>query len=129
MYWAFSCFVLLMLSSSATTRAETKATDLTLSPPTMADCAAAYQANRQNRLSGFNRSPDMSNMIQMQSDDYKAAAVRHHQKEENLSADDAKGRVEAHIAANVARFIAMDRAGTLEALIDNCPEIEVAAPN
>jgi hypothetical protein len=129
MYRAFSRIVLLMLSTSATTRAETKAVDRALPPPTMADCAAAYQANWQNRLSGFNRSPDMSNMIQMQSDDYKAAAVRHHQKEENLSPQDAKRRVEAHIAANVARFIAMDKAGKLEALIDNCPEIELAAPN
>ena len=95
----------------------------------MADCAAAYQANWQNRLSGFDRSRDMSNMIQMQSEDYKAAAVRYSQKEEKASEEDAKRRVDAHIASNVARFIAMDKAGTLEALIENCPEIELEGPN
>src|SRR5436190_11996246 len=110
MYRAFSCIVLLMLSSSATTHAETKAVDPSLPPPTMADCAAAYQANWENRLSGFNRSRDMSNMIQMQSEDYKAAAVRHSQKEEKASLEDAKRRVDAHIASNVTRFIAMDKA-------------------
>jgi hypothetical protein len=128
MYRAFSFFVWLVLSAG-TALAEPKAADPSLSPPTMADCAAAYQANWQNRLSGFNRSRDMSNMIQMQFEDYKAAAVRHFQKEEKASAEDAKRRVDAHIASNVARFIAMDKAGTLEALIENCPEIELEGPN
>jgi hypothetical protein len=128
MYRAFSCVVWLVLSAG-TAVAESKATDPSLPRPTMADCAAAYQANWQNRLSGFNRSPDMSNMIQLQSEDYKAAAVRHSQKEEKVSAEDAKRRVDAHIASNVARFIAMDKAGTLEALIENCPEIELEGPN
>jgi hypothetical protein len=129
MHRTFSSLALLMLSSAATAQAQTKATDPSLPRPTIADCAAAYQANWQNRLSGFNRSRDMSNMIQMQSEDYKAAAVRHYQKEEKLSVEDAKRRVEAHIASNVARFIGMDKAGTLEALIDNCPEIEPEGPN
>ena len=128
MYRVFSCFVWLVLSA-ATALAEPKAPDSSLPRPTMADCAAAYQANWENRLSGFNRSRDMSNIIQMQSEDYKAAAVRYSQKEEKASLEDAKRRVDAHIASNVARFIAMDKAGTLEALIENCPEIELEGPN
>jgi hypothetical protein len=129
MYRAFSCFVLLVLSTAAPALAETKAADPSTPRPTMADCAAAYQANWQNRLTGFDRSRDMSNMIQMQSDDYKAAAVRHSQKEEKISEVDAKRRVDAHITGNVARFVAMDKAGTLEAFIDNCPEVEPEGPN
>jgi hypothetical protein len=129
MYRAFSCFVWLVISAAVPALAEPKATDPSSPRPTMADCAAAYQANWQNRLSGFDRSRDMSNMIQMQSEDYKAAAVRYSQKEEKVSLEDAKRRVDAHIASNVARFIAMDKAGTLEALIENCPEIELEGPN
>ena len=129
MYRTFSCVVWLVISAAATALAEPKATDPSLPRPTMADCAAAYQANWENRLSGFNRSRDMSNMIQMQSEDYKAAAVRYSQKEEKVSLEDAKRRVDAHIASNVARFVAMDKAGTLEALIENCPEIELEGPN
>jgi hypothetical protein len=129
MYRTFSCFVWLVVSAAAPSHAETKATDPSSPRPTMADCAAAYQANWQNRLSGFSRTRDMSNMIQMQSEDYKAAAVRLFQKEEKASVEDAKRKVDAHIASNVTRFIAMDKAGTLEALIDNCPEIELEGPN
>ena len=129
MYRAFSCFVWLVILAAVPALAESKAPDPSLPRPTMADCAAAYQANWENRLSGFNRSRDMSNMIQMQSEDYKAAAVRYSQKEEKASLEDAKRRVDAHIASNVARFIAMDKAGTLEALVENCPEIELEGPN
>jgi hypothetical protein len=96
---------------------------------TIADCAAAYQANWQNRMSGYNRSRDMSNMIQVQSDDYKTTAVRTYQQETNASPAEAKVRIEAHIAANVARYIAMDKADTLEEFIEKCPQLDPEAPN
>ena len=43
---------------------------------TIADCAAGYRANWQNRLTGFNRSRDMSNMIEMQANDFLEAAIK-----------------------------------------------------
>jgi hypothetical protein len=90
-------------------------------------CATGYQANYQNRMS--NRAPSMSDSIALQSHDYKTTAVALHQRQEKSAPEDATRQVEAYIAANVERFIAMDRAGTLEAFLDDCPDIALEAPN
>jgi hypothetical protein len=92
-----------------------------------ATCAAGYQANWQNRMSM--RAPSMSDGIRLQAEDYAAAAVRQYQKEENASLDDAKQKVASTIAAHVERFVAMDKAGTLEPFLDSCPQIEEVPPN
>jgi hypothetical protein len=40
------------------------------------------------------------------------------------SRNEADRNVGGHVKANVERFIAMDKAGTLEAYIDKCPQAE-----
>ena len=86
------------------------------------ECAAGYQANWQNRMSI--RATNMSDGIQLQAEDYKAAAIRYYQEEEKASLDEAKQKVESYITANISRFIAMDKVDTLESFLDKCPEIE-----
>jgi len=89
-----------------------------------ANCAAAYQANVQNRLTDPNRTPAMRDMIQEESKEYKLSATKYYEKDENATKDEAERNISAHINANVDRFIAMDKAGTLEAYIDGCPQLE-----
>ena len=114
------CLVVFVPSASTAILAETAAPRLQWQ--INVECAAGYQANWQNRMSI--RAPSMSNGIQLQVEDYKAAAVRHYQKEENASPENAKQKIESYLAANVSRFIAMDKAGTLEAFIEQCPQLE-----
>ena len=91
-----------------------------------ADCAAAYQANWQNRLSDPNRKPDMSSMIQEVSEQYKVSAIGLYLKEKRAAKDEASRSIESYIKTNIERFIAMDKVGTLEAYIDKCPQAEEA---
>jgi hypothetical protein len=84
-----------------------------------ARCAAAYEANWQLRRSV--RAPDMSNMIHEQAEDYKTKAMKFYESDLKAAAGDARQRVDAYLAANVEEFIAMEKAGTLEAYIDQCP--------
>jgi hypothetical protein len=91
---------------------------------TIADCAAGYRANWQNRVTGFNRSRDMSNMIQEQAQDFLAAAIRNFRQQEKVSIEAATQRVTTYVAANVDRYVAMDKAETLEAFLNQCPQIE-----
>jgi hypothetical protein len=90
----------------------------------LASCAAAYLANWQNRLSDPNRGPDMSNMIKEEFEQYKLAAIGSYEKDRKTSKDEADRSVDGHVKANLVRFIAMDKAGTLEAYIDKCPQPE-----
>ena len=94
-----------------------------------ADCAAAYQANWQDRLTDPSRSHDMSAMIHDQSEDYKKAAVKFYQGEMKTSPDDADGNVAKYVETKVGGFLVMDAAGTLEAYLDQCPQPEVEEPN
>jgi hypothetical protein len=89
-----------------------------------ASCTAAYLANWQNRLADPNRAPAMSTMIQDESEQYKLAAIGYYEKDWKASKDEAGRNVDGHVKANVARFIATDKAGTLEAYIDKCPQRE-----
>jgi hypothetical protein len=92
-----------------------------------AGCAAAYQANWQDRLSDPNREPEMSTMIRDTSQQYKLSAIGYYEKETRASKDEANRDVEVYVKTNVERFIAMNKAGTLEAYIDKCPQTE--SPN
>jgi hypothetical protein len=89
-----------------------------------AGCAAAYLANWQDRLSDPTRAPSMSAMIQDESEHYKLTAIAYYEKDQKASKDEANRSVDVHVKANVERFIAMDKAGTLEGYIDRCPQIE-----
>jgi hypothetical protein len=89
-----------------------------------ANCAAAYQANVQNRLSDPNRTLAMRNMIEDESKEYKLSAMEYYEKDKSATKDEADRNISAHINANVDRFIAMDKAGTLDAYIDMCPQRE-----
>lgn len=84
-----------------------------------ASCSAAYYANWQIRQS--TRSQDMSSMIQEQFADYKAKAIGFYENELKVQQSEAAPIVDAYVAVNVDRFIAMEKAGTLEAYIDQCP--------
>jgi hypothetical protein len=96
---------------------------------TIADCAAGYRANWQNRLTGFSRSRDMSNMIEMQANDFLEAAIRHYTEQVKSPPDTARQTVTSYVTANVERYVAMDQAETLEAFLDQCPQIEPDPPN
>jgi hypothetical protein len=87
-----------------------------------AGCAAAYRANWQNRLSDPNRGPEMSTMIQDTSEQYMLAAIGYYEEEKRASKDEASRSVERYVTTNIERFIAMDKAGILEAFIDKCPQ-------
>jgi hypothetical protein len=89
-----------------------------------ADCAAAYRANWQNRLSDPGRAPSMSAMISDPSEQYKRAAIGHYEIDRKASKDGADRNVSAHVKSNVERFVSMDKAGTLEAYIEMCPQPE-----
>jgi hypothetical protein len=120
-----SGFALLALSAVTASAAETH------SPPVAAqqwqayaNCATGYQANWQDRLTDPHRTHDMSNMIHDQSDDYKKAAIGFYQSEQKASPEDASRNVADYLAANIAGFLAMDAAETLEAYLDTCPQLE-----
>jgi hypothetical protein len=89
-----------------------------------ASCAAAYQANWQNRLHDPNRKPEMSSMIQEEAEQYKLAAVSHYEKERAALKDEAHRSVDGYVKTNLERFMAMDKSGALEAYIDKCPQVE-----
>ena len=84
-----------------------------------AGCAAAYQANWQLRQSS--RSREMSNMIQEQAEDYKAKAAKFYESELKAQPSEARRTVETYVSSNLDRFVAMEKAGTLETYIDRCP--------
>jgi hypothetical protein len=63
----------------------------------------------------------MSSMIQEQSEDYKAKAIGFYENELKVQPSEATRIVSAYVTANVDRFIAMEKAGALEAYIDQCP--------
>jgi hypothetical protein len=129
MYLSWLACGLLALCASATAIAETKPAAPVISWELLADCAAGYQGNWQNRQTGFNRSQDMSNMIQQQSEDYRTKAVRTYQERTNASLADARERIGSYVAANVERYVAMDRADRLEEFIETCPQIDPELPN
>jgi hypothetical protein len=89
-----------------------------------ASCAAAYLANWQNRLSDPNRALAMASMIRDESQQYKLAAIAYYEKDMKASKNEADRNIDGHVKANVERFIAMDKAATLEAYIDQCPQLE-----
>jgi hypothetical protein len=129
MYLPWCACGLIALCASATAIAETKPAGPVSSWELLADCAAAYQGNWQNRQTGFNRSQDMSNMIQQQSEDYKATAIRVYQQKSKASPADAKQRIISYVEANVERYVAMDKTDTLEEFIETCPQIDPELPN
>jgi hypothetical protein len=86
----------------------------------LASCGAAYLANWQNRSSG--RAPDMNNMIQETAELYKVAAIGRYESDRKASRDEATRNVDGHMKANVAHFVDMDKAGTLEDYIEKCPQ-------
>jgi hypothetical protein len=89
-----------------------------------ATCAAAYRANWQNRLTDPTRAPSMSSMIKDEAEHYGVTAAGYYEKDRGASRAEAAEKVAAFVEANVSRLIAMDKAGTLEAFIDMCPQIE-----
>lgn len=66
----------------------------------------------------------MSAMIDEQSNDYRKAAVDAYLKEQKAPKPDAQRAGLGYIQANVTRYVAMDKAGSLEAFIDHCPQLE-----
>lgn len=115
----FACFI---ASLSATALA--RAGDEQPRWQVFADCSAAYRANWQDRLNDPSRRPEMATMIHDESEQYKLAAAGYYQAEKKSSKDEAGRTVEDYVKVNLARFIAMDKAGTLEAYIDHCPQRE-----
>lgn len=84
-----------------------------------ARCSAAYQANWQLRQAV--RARDMSDMIHEQSEEFRSKAMNFYQSDLNVTSTEARQRVDDFLVANFDEFIAMERAGTLESYIDQCP--------
>ncbi len=117
---ALHVFVSLVLSISSLSRASAQPQPGSASQwQIYASCSAAYYANWQLRQS--TRSQDMSNIIQEQFEDYKVKAIGFYENELKVPPGEAAPIVDAYVTANVDRFIAMEKAGTLEAYIDRCP--------
>lgn len=89
-----------------------------------ADCATAYRANWLDRLDDPNRTHEMRNMIESQSQDYEKAADRAYVAEKKTSEDAAAKDVKAYVQGRIDHFVAMDKARELEPFIDNCPQLE-----
>jgi hypothetical protein len=66
----------------------------------------------------------MGAMIQDIFEQYKLAAIAYYEKAQKVSKNEAERNVGGQVKANVERFIAMDKAGTLEGYIDKCPQAE-----
>ena len=60
-------------------------------------------------------------MIREQAEDFKTKATRFYENELKVQLSEARRIVDAYVTSNVDRFIAMEKAGTLEAYIDQCP--------
>jgi hypothetical protein len=84
-----------------------------------ARCAAAYQANWQLRQAV--RARDMSDMIREQSEDFKNKAMNFYQSDLNVPPTEARQHVDDYLRTSLDEFIAMERAGTLESYLDQCP--------
>jgi hypothetical protein len=89
-----------------------------------ASCAAAYRANWQNRLSDPNRPPSMAAMIHDEFEEYRQVAIARYEKDQRVSKDEASVKVDAHVNGKIDQFIAMDKAGKLDAFIESCPQPE-----
>ena len=116
-----------LMGSAVVARAEEAGDEDHTAWTTYADCAAGYLANWQDRLSNPERSRDMSNMIRAQSDEYKAAAARAHRAQTKSGEEEATRAADDYVRDNLSRFIAMDKAGQLEAFIDECPQADDSA--
>lgn len=90
-----------------------------------ADCSAAYRANWLDRLHDPNRTHEMANMIQGESQDYEKAANRAYVSAKKAAPDAALKDVRAYVNGRVDHFVAMDQAKKLESYIDNCPQIDI----
>ncbi len=88
----------------------------------IADCAAGYLGNWQNRQSDPERAPDMSTMIRELSDEYKVAAIRFYVRELHSTEAVAEQEVSKRMEDALAGFIAMDKKGELIPFLDACPQ-------
>jgi hypothetical protein len=122
------CLSLLVISAASGAAGSAPAADATpASAPrweAFASCAAAYRANWQNRLSDPNRPPSMAAMINDEFEEYRQVAIAHYEKDQRASKDEASVKVDAHVNGKLDQFIAMDKAGKLEAFIESCPQPE-----
>ena len=122
------CLSVLVMSAAASAAGRAAAADTApASAPrweAFASCAAAYRANWQNRLSDPNRPPSMAAMIHDEYEEYRQVAVARYEKDQRASKDEASAKIDAHVSGKVDQFIAMDKAGKLDAFIESCPQPE-----
>ena len=116
-----------LIGSTASARAEEADNGDNTAWTVYADCAAGYLANWQDRLSNPERSREMSTMIRAQSDEYRIAAARAHSAQTKSGEEQAARAVDDYVRDNLPRFVAMDKAGQLEAFIDECPQANESA--
>jgi hypothetical protein len=53
-----------------------------------------------------------------------AGRHQHYVKDQRASKDEASAKVDAHVSGKVGQYIAMDKAGKLDAYIESCPQPE-----
>ncbi len=68
-------------------------------------------------------------MIESQANDYLVAAIRSYQEQTRAALETARQTVTSYVSANVERYVAMDKAETLEPFLDQCPQVEPTVPN
>jgi hypothetical protein len=120
------CLSLLVMSAVAGAAGRVAAADTApASAPrweAFASCAAAYRANWQNRLTDPSRPPSMAAMIHDEFEEYRQVAIASYEKDQRTSKDEASMKIDAHVNSKIDQFIAMDKAGKLDAFIENCPQ-------
>jgi hypothetical protein len=119
-----ACLCLLVMAAVAGAAGRAAAADTASAPrwEAFASCAAAYRANWQNRLSDPGRPPSMAAMINDEYEEYRQVAITHYVKDQRASKDEASVKVDAHVNGRIDAFIAMDKAGKLDAFIEGCPQ-------
>jgi hypothetical protein len=120
----FSVFLAVIVTTAAC--AKSMSADMQAAPrwEVLASCAAAYKANWRSRLADPSRPPSMAAMIHDEFEEYRQVAIAHYEKDQRASKDEAGAKVDAHVNGKIEEFIAMDRAGKLDAFIENCPQPE-----
>jgi hypothetical protein len=115
---------MLVMSAVAGAAGRAAAADTAPHWEAFASCAAAYRANWQNRLSDPSRPPSMAAMIHDEFEEYRQVAIAHYEKDQRASKDEASVKVDAHVNGKIDQFIALDKAGKLDAFIEGCPQPE-----
>jgi hypothetical protein len=95
-----------------------------------ADCAAGYLANVEARRDDPSRTPEMADMVALQAEDYRSAAIKASSlADAALSGASVDAAIDGYIQSQSQRFVTMERSGELNAFLEACPQIDYETLN